>query len=381
VKKKTGIFMTILLSVMMIVSLTACQKSGSKDNEPSPTDAQTPTDSPTPEATPGGDQKDPTGGDGPETEELRMKVVFPEGVTPQRAKGGEYAENDEYLLYAFYTDTVANGALYGPFEIVSFLNTEGNEELAKEVLRLKDYEISTTSQPILYENINGMQGLLFPFSKMTPDVASEKTASGEGFAMIYGRSDEIGAYVVLGVIKDSRADTSDSHKEELSNLLKKSAYSLIEVPETAQDYVVFRETMDDGTVLRAAYGNGRVNQVEKQAEAIRLYYDEDHTGYILIRHEQKGANVPAEEFYNSLKDNLMSNEDLTLSDEKTVQGKKLYHQVSVSYQSLGQERLEILSLTADGAGSVWIIDLCGTPKQVHDHEDDLRVLLWSLEEE
>lgn len=58
-----------------------------------------------------------------------------------------------------------------------------------------------------------------------------------------------------------------------------------------------------------------------------------------------------------------------------------YHQVRVSYQSMDQERLEIVSLTSDEDGSVWIIDLCGSKEQVQDHEEDLKVLLWSFEEE
>ncbi|MBO4389747.1 MAG: hypothetical protein J5825_02685 [Lachnospiraceae bacterium] len=387
-KKRYGIILAYALAGMMIISLTGCSGQNAGEGDPKATEAPDQTKN---EGTDGESAESREETEKPSEKETEQEssaeevtetdlkpfgIVFPDQATRKELKDGEYVETDDYLIYAFGTDTVSKGAVYDEIEVLSWINSEGMEDLAKEALCLKDYTISEDTQPIIYSDVNKMGAVKIPFSAMEMDTEGVK-AGGEGFAVIYGKREDVGIYVVLGILKDPESDQA----EALSELMEHSAFSLTEGEQAEPKYTVFRETMPDDTEFRGAYPADSIKQVEVRDDGIRLYYDEEHTGYILMKHEWNRPDVTSEEYFKVLTDNLKTNEEAAFSEEETFEGKMTYHKVSMSYP-LGEEtRSEIVCLTSDAEGSVWIIDLNGTEDQVKDHEEDLRVLLWSLEEE
>lgn len=72
---------------------------------------------------------------------------------------------------------------------------------------------------------------------------------------------------------------------------------------------------------------------------------------------------------------------MAFSEIATAQGRVEYQKVILSYTQGEAKMKEILCLCSDQNGSCWILDLYGTEAEVNAKEEDLKVLLWSLEEE
>ena len=363
--KRTGkkLLLLFLISVMLF-ALPACGKKKESDAEPT----ESP-DNPGQKGTPGVTEPSIT---------LPVEIDLPEGTSVREEKGVLFvAETSDYNLYVFDENTVENGAIFDANDVISLVNSKERESLAKDVLRLKEFSISADSKMKAYDNINGMQGYLIPMSHMVYEGSSGDKTEGAGFVVIYGKPDDVGVYIILGIQKANGNGAPDS---ESGKLAMDTALSMIP-KETEPKYVAWEGAMPDETEVRFAYKNGGVLQVVTDGDDLLLPFNESGEAGILIRHLQNRADMAAKDQLQNLMESLKDSDDMAFSEITTAQGRVEYQKVILSYTQGEAKMKEILCLCSDQNGSCWILDLYGTEAEVNAKEEDLKVLLWSLEEE
>ena len=308
---------------------------------------------------------------------LPVEIDLPEGATVREEKEALFADTADYFLCVFDEDTVQNGAVFDENDVMALINSKENASLAKELLRLKDFSVAADISVKAYDNINGMSGYLVPMSQMTYEDAAGSKTEGAGFVMIYGKPNDVGVYVVLGILKTDGGN--GSLESESGKAAINTALGLIP-KEAAPAYVVWENAMPDETEVRFAYKNGGVLEVRTDGDDLLLPFNKDASTGILIRHSQNSTNRTALDLLNNLMDSL-KDPDTAFGEVVTVQGRVNYQKVTMSYTEGDQKKKEILCLTSDETGSCWLLDLYGTEAEVNAREEELKALLWSLEEE
>ena len=351
----------------MLFALPACGKE--KENDSVPTEISA---TPEPTAT-----VSPAGTEEKGAFSLPVGIDLPDGATVREEKEALFADTADYFLYVFDEDTVQNGAVFDENDVMALINSTEKSSLAKEILRLKEFTIAGDSRAKAYESINGMRGYLVPMSHMRYEDAAGGKTEGAGFVVIYGKPDDVGVYIVLGILKANGGNgslESESGKKAIN-----TALGLIP-KETAPRYVVWENAMPDETEVRFAYINGGVLEVQTDGDDLLLPFDEEASTGILIRHSQNSTERTAQDLLQNMMDAL-KDVDTAFGEIVTVQGRVEYKQVTMSYTEGDRKMKEILCLTADETGSCWVLDLYGTEEDVNSKEEELKVLLWSLEEE
>ena len=368
--KQTGKKLLLLLMVSAILfALPACGKNKKNDSVPTEISA-TPEPTANPTVSPAGNEENGAFS-------LPVEIDLPENATVREEKEALFADTADYFLYVFSEDTVQNGAVYDENDVMALINSKEKSSLAKEILRLKDFSIAEGSKAKAYESINGMRGYLIPMSQMTYEDAAGGKKEGAGFVVVYGKPDDVGVYVVLGILKANGGNGS----LESENGKKAINTALGLIPKEAESgYIVWDNAMPDETGVRFAYKNGNVLEVRTDGDDLLLPFNEDASTGILIRHSQNRADRTAKELLQGLMDSL-KDDGTSFSEIVTVQGRVEYQKVTMSYTEGDQKMKEILCLASDETGSSWLLDLYGTEADVDSGEEELKVLLWSLEEE
>lgn len=379
-KRFHRIILMIILAMFVTASFAAC---GKKDEEPkkelkeqeegnnqvTPTEAQ---------------QAEPTVTMPPTIDTFSVKSVRHETMpiemeVPEAAKVSESqddltAETEDYMLYAYGMNNYNNALLNDVMDIVSVMNEDDHKVIAADMLRLRDYSVPENAEAKLYDNINGVSGFLCPLSNMEYENRSGEKCQGDGFAMIYTNKSGVGLYVVLGILKNTAA------AGEVQDMLRACALSLRQDEVEGDEYVIWTETMPDGVDVKASFKTDLIKTVEEADKGYCLYYDEDQTGYFLIQHFTKVGRAGSKEYLQSIIDEL-GKKGVKFSEPEEVVGKMTYQKATMTYTADGTEIQEVVCVSVNEGGSVWIVDLYGTSEQVKGQQDNLAILLGSLQED
>lgn len=306
---------------------------------------------------------------------MSIEMEIPEVSVITESEDGVTAETQKYLLSVFGMDQYKGALLYDIMDIVSIVDSQEQRETAKDILRLKNYTIPENAEGKLYNSINGVEGFWCPLSGIEYESANGRKTSGDGFLMVYEKAKGLGVYLVLGIQKNGGAE------KETSEMLKTCAMSLNQDYVNIGEYVEWTGSMPDGVNAKALFKKDVVIGQEEDDRGLCLYYDEENEGYYLIQHFSIVGNATSEEYIWSIIDSLKNNEGVSFSGVEEAEGKMTYQKVTMTYARENQEVQEIVCVSVDERENVWLVDLYGTVEQVKSQEENLAVLLGSLQED
>ena len=306
---------------------------------------------------------------------MSIEMEIPEVSVITESEDGVTAETQKYLLSVFGMDQYKGALLYDIMDIVSIVDSQEQRETAKDILRLKNYTIPENAEGKLYNSINGVEGFWCPLSGIEYEIANGRKTSGDGFLMVYEKAKGLGVYLVLGIQKNGGAE------KETSEMLKTCAMSLNQDYVNIGEYVEWTGSMPDGVNAKALFKKDVVIGQEEDDRGLCLYYDEENEGYYLIQHFSIVGNATSEEYIWSIIDSLKNNEGVSFSGVEEAEGKMTYQKVTMTYARENQEVQEIVCVSVDERENVWLVDLYGTVEQVKSQEENLAVLLGSLQED
>ena len=304
---------------------------------------------------------------------LPFELEIPVTATITESEDDLYAETEAFILYVFGMDTYSGGCVYNAEEILSLMNDPEQRIYAADMLRLTSFDLSKEEPAKVYDNIDGCRGLWLPLTQMETENSNGVKCNGDGFAMIYGKRDGIGVYVVWGIIKSNDADSR--------SLLETCALSLRSDGEAEREYEIWEDSLSDGTKMKFVYRAEDFDEVSKEDEAVCIYYDKEKNGYIYLKHSGLYKGVTSSDYLQSIIDAISENEGVTFSETDFVRGKMEYRKVTMSYKRDEQEMQEVICVSVSDEGSLWIVDLYGTAEDVAAQQENLTTLLWSLTEE
>lgn len=391
-KIKKYILSSLCAFVLLIGSLTACKKQD--DNETKNTEEAISTASvdtsteavvPPQETVPSGTDATTEGDkqtEAPtltETEFKRSSLPFriqkPGELTLTEVSDEVYVDTSEYMFYAFGMDTYNDGAVCDT-DVIALLNASDRLDVVNDILRLRDFKVSQSEDIRIYRSINDMRGYQCPMSSMTFEDRDGNVINGSGFVMLYGNKNDVGLYVVLGILKKSTSEMTEND-DEILNLLNTSALSL--QANEGETYELWTETMPDGQGVRAVFKKDLILKTDKESDGIYLYYGESASSYFLIRHYKFHVSSTSEEQLRSFISGVSP--EIQVSDITEVQGKQSYSKVVLSSTDNGQQMQEIICVSVNEEGSTWLVDLFGTVSEVEAQMENLNILLWSLQED
>ena len=388
--------MMFVLSAWMIGSVFACKKqNGDKPStegsgEETTQTAMTPVTSldtqATAEPSSAPEETDPIPEVEPKPESYRqdnlpIEITFPQDAVVNNAEDAFYAETSEYLLCVFGMDTYNNGIIYDEMDVLSILNSSEDVPVAMDMLRLKGFSIPENNAAQIYKDFNGMNAFYCPLSAMEHANPSGEVVKGDGFVMAYGNETGIGAYVVLGIVKDYDASKPSDRGREVESIITNSAKSLKQTADAKEVYTIWNDTMPDGVKAKAVYKTESVTEVTKGGDGVYFYYAPDHSGYTLIRHFNMIGEATSEDHIKVIIEDLKRKEGFSFSEIEAVSGKMSYQKVTLSYEQDGKNMQEIICVSANKGGSTWLVEIYGTFDEVKKHLEDLSTFLWSLQED
>lgn len=306
---------------------------------------------------------------------MPIEMEIPEVSAITESEDGVTAETQKYLLNVFGMDQYKGALLYDVMDIVSIIDSQEQRESAKEILRLKNYTIPENAEGKLYNSINGVEGFWCPLSEIEYESANGRKTSGDGFLMVYEKMKGLGVYVVLGIQKNGGTE------KETTEMLQACALSLNQDYANNGEYVKWTGSMPDGVNVKALFKKDVVLGQEEADRGLCLFYDEENDGYYLIQHFSIVGNATSEEYIWSIIDSLKNNEGVSFSGVEEAEGKMTYQKVTMTYTRENQEVQEIVCVSVDERENVWLVDLYGTVEQVKSQEENLAVLLGSLQED
>lgn len=306
---------------------------------------------------------------------MPIEMDIPAESVITEAEDDILAETKGYMLYVFGMDKY-NGAIFSDStDIIAVLNDQSQKEEAKDILRLKDYTIPQDVEGKIYNSINGVEGFWCPLSGMQFESKTGEKSGGDGFLMIYEKVKGFGVYVILGIRKNSGTS------EETMEMLQTCALSLKQNEADSGEYIEWTETLPDGVDAKALFKKETILGKDDDDKGICLYYDEENSGYYLIQHFNIIGNATSKEYLQSIIDSLGKNDGVSFSNIEEVNGKMTYQKATMSYSRDGQAFQEVICVSVNAGGNVWLVDLYGTAEQVKSQEDNLSVLLGSLQED
>ncbi len=387
----------LLLTMLMVISITACgkKKDDDKDQTTSAVSGDTTEAQTVPVASTSSSAGEETGAatvPAPtveivsfdssfiQHEKMQITLAVPQDALFKDSDNEWFAETSEYLLYIFGMDDYNDGIVYDEKEIITAINAKDKAVIAKDMLRLEDFSIPSDTQVELFNNVNGTTGFFCPMTKISFEDRDGGKCSGDGFTMVYAKKGGVGVYVVIGIVKDG-ADNTAERKTELKSILRSCAFSLQQSEDAKEEYVVWKETMPDEVDVKAVYKPGVVTEVVTEEKGFCLYYDEAKEGNYLIQHFELLGDASSEKYVQSIIDRLSENDAVSFTDIEEVRGKMVYKTTTMSYENNGQKMQEIICVSVDEKGSTWLVDLYGTAAEVEAQKENLEILLWSLQED
>lgn len=372
-QKKIRILVLFLVAMLMTVSFAAC---GKKERNTKKSKEQIP------DTNLNGEESEGQGSlNKYDTEALPIVISFPEKAVVSDCDGAILAEAPEYVLYVFATDTCDGGIVYDEMDIASILNSAAKEAVVQDTLRLKKYTMSQNPDAEIYNNINSMGGFWCKLSDMELEIKEKGTYSGDGFVMVYGMKEtHVGVYVVLGILKNADYDDFSDADENRLTMLKSCALSLELKNVSEEDYAILNDTTPDGTEFRIVYKKDAFADIVKTNAGLCLFYGDTKTSYFLVQHLSSQKKCSAQEYLQTLISGVEI-EGAVFSEMEELRGKMVYQKVTMTYPYDDAEIQEVVCVSVDEKGSVWLVDLCGTKQDVKAQEGNLLTLLWSLEEE
>ncbi|GEM_PF-4274747 len=386
---KNLLLMLLVMAVMM--TLASCKKQ--KDEEPT-TDAEasvsaetaSPTETPVESATPTTQPSEAVEVKPDEVlyttkvyrpDILSAEIAFPEDATVEQKEDAMIAETPEYLLYVFKMNTYNGGAVFNEMDLLALLNDTDDRIIAKDMLRLRDFELLDDQTIVVYENLNNMRAVYCPMTKMEFMDESEQSYNGDGFTLIYGKKDDIGVYVVIGIVKGYDRQKSDEQNKKTEEIIKTCAMGLKSDPEEEKKYEILTDRMPDETDMTVAYKKDTIKNVRKASDGIYLFLNEAETEYILIRHQNMLGSISTEEQMENLASDLKKKEGITLSDIISINGRYNYKTVNMD---LPGDMKETLCINVDDKGSLWSVDLYTSSANADSGLEVLFDILWTLKE-
>ena len=381
----------ILLVMAVMMTLASCKKQ--KDEEPT-TDAEasvsaettSPTETPAESATPTTQPSEAVEVKPDEVlyttkiyrpDILSAEIAFPEDATVEQKEDAMIAETPEYLLYVFKMNTYNGGAVFNEMDLLALLNDTDDRIIAKDMLRLRDFELLDDQTIVVYENLNNMRAVYCPMTKMEFMDESEQSYNGDGFTLIYGKKDDIGVYVVIGIVKGYDRQKSDEQNKKTEEIIKTCAMGLKSDPEEEKKYEILTDRMPDETDMTVAYKKDTIKNVRKASDGIYLFLNEAETEYILIRHQNMLGSISTEEQMENLASDLKKKEGITLSDIISINGRYNYKTVNMD---LPGDMKETLCINVDDKGSLWSVDLYTSSANADSGLEVLFDILWTLKE-
>ena len=381
----------ILLVMAVMMTLASCKKQ--KDEEPT-TDAEasvsaetaSPTETPVESATPTTQPSEAVEVKPDEVlyttkiyrpDILSAEIAFPEDATVEQKEDAMIAETPEYLLYVFKMNTYNGGAVFNEMDLLALLNDTDDRIIAKDMLRLRDFELLDDQTIVVYENLNNMRAVYCPMTKMEFMDESEQSYNGDGFTLIYGKKDDIGVYVVIGIVKGYDRQKSDEQNKKTEEIIKSCAMGLKSDPEEEKKYEILTDRMPDETDMTVAYKKDTIKNVRKASDGIYLFLNEAETEYILIRHQNMLGSISTEEQMENLASDLKKKEGITLSDIISINGRYNYKTVNMD---LPGDMKETLCINVDDKGSLWSVDLYTSSANADSGLEVLFDILWTLKE-
>ncbi|MBR5348967.1 MAG: hypothetical protein IK125_07005 [Lachnospiraceae bacterium] len=385
---KKYILTSLCVFVLLIGSFTACKKKDDAETKNSEEAISTASADTSAEAVNPPGETDPSGTEATKESDTQVEDTTPAETAYKRSslsfriqKPGEntitevsdevYENASDYMFYAFGMDTY-NDACVCDTDIIALLNGTEKSDVMYDMLRLRDFNVSQTEDTKIYRSINGMRGYRCSMSDMTFEDRDGNIINGSGFAMVYGNKNDVGLYVVLGILKAGSSDAT-----RIMEQLNASALSLQSNEDDTLE--LWTETMPDGQNVKAIFKKEAILRYDKESDGIYLYYNESEEGYFLIRHFKFAVRSTSEEQLRSLIAGVAS--DVQVSDVTEVRGKQSYSMVELSSTVNGKQMQEIICVTVNEEGSTWLIDLYGTVEEVEVQKENLDILLWSLTED
>ncbi len=304
---------------------------------------------------------------------LDISMIYPEEALVTEDEDELTMETSDYLLYVFGTDTY-NGGCLNLSDVITALSVADQSEIAKDILRLKDYTMSQDVKADIYNDINGMRGFFCPFSSVEYISDFGTVFKGNGFVMAYEKTKEAGVYVVLGIQNDQVSSDKD-----MRHKLEKCARSLTKIQDT-QEYKLWAEEMPDGVKAKALFKENAITEVIPEEKGFCLFFDEEKNGSFLIQHFNVMGHSSSEKYLQSIIDDLAESGAM-FSEIEEVRGKMTYRKSTMSYSNEGHDVKEIICVSVNENGSTWLVDLYGTAEEVEAQKENLVILLWSLQED
>ena len=311
---------------------------------------------------------------------LPFTVKLPSAAVISETDDAVLAETEEYMIYAFGMDSFDNGIVMNEMDFIPLSFNEEQVDPAEKMLRLKTASIPKEAEATFYNSINDVGGFYCRLEKMEFVKQDGTGITGNGSVMIYGAKGNIGAYVVLEILKDTATDSSSERTGKIYEMLKLCSLSLKQTGNMKDGFVVWTDTIADEIDVCAVFKNDVIKGTDKTEDGILLYYNEEKNGSFLIRHYSQLKSTDAEEQIKTIIAELKK-DGVSFSEIEDVKGEKDYKKVKMSYQSEGKECQEVICVATDENGSVWVVDLYGTKQDVEAQESNLSILLWSLDEE
>lgn len=387
-KRQYKFLVMLILAIGVLGMLPACGKDAKKNesnpdtvtvsptaeptitSEPTPTAEPSPTSEPTPTIS-----VDDLSTEEIELSKLPIKLTVPKAAVRKETEDSFYAETDEYLLYAFGSDTYNDGIILDEIDIASMLSNEDKRIELPNILRLKKAVPTEESEVKLYSNVNGAGAVSCLLSEVELDNAEGKKVSGSGSLMVYG-AQEVGIYVIVGVLKDTAA--ASDRAESIQSMLQDCVRSVQQTGKLRADCYIWDETMPDGTSVVAVFKNGVISEVEEVEDGFRLYFNEDKTGFYLIQHWNKYPGISTgDEYLEDLKRKI-GEDNVSYSKISGARGMMLYRRMKVISTEGDAKYVDDVLVHLGEDGSLWLVDVCGTSKDVSDQAENLVTLLWSL---
>ncbi|MBO4626596.1 MAG: hypothetical protein J5645_01275 [Lachnospiraceae bacterium] len=304
---------------------------------------------------------------------MPMEMNLPEGAKVNEAESDLVAETAEYILYVCEMNTCDGELLYGVSDLLSVVNNPEQKDALTETLHLKSYSVPVDAKTVFYENINDVPGIWSLLSDMEFADSPEKTSRGNGFVMMYNKKEGLGVYVVLGIYKNASVDA------RVKEMLQSCALSLVQSDDVKDKYVLWTETLPDGTKVRASLGNDIIPEAYQADQGVCLYFDEEKVGHYFLQHYFKVGKASSKEYLQSIIDAFKA-DGTEFSETEEVKGKLSFQKVTMTHELNGKQVQETICVAVDDKNYVWIVDLFGTPEQTKAQEKNLLILLGTIQE-
>ncbi len=306
---------------------------------------------------------------------MPIELKVPEAALITETEDSLTAETTGYYFYVFGLDRYRGAILDDALDILGLVNACETDETAyneaKDILRLRDFTISSKESGTVYNNPDGSDGFGCQMSRMEYESQSGRKISGEGFLMVCDKNKGYGLYVVLGIMKDGKANI------DIWNMLQSCAESLKQDTDGMGEFEEWTEVLADGTEIKAVFKKSTILNTDVDSNGICLYYDETGNGFFLIQHYIVVGQGTSEEYMKNLLDVLKKQEGVTATDIETVEGSMTYSKGTIAYDSDGVKMQEVIHACVD-KNEVWVVDLVGSEEQIGLQKENLSLLLESL---